>query len=760
MKKSTLSIFVALLVLVSSCAPRTQSPDSPAAPSPASEPAASPANATEIERKAFSARLSPNAQGSVFIKPAQDKEQDSPSPTLQQQDVRQPQGGKQAKARTGILGRDAPKSTQAPASLAKAQESGTLSFDKADIAEVAHQIFGDHLQLNYILDPTIKGTINLHLEGEFSREQLLQMVIRAFQEVNVDVTLKDGVYYIKPMNLPNRNLEVADPTTAAAKGSANPVIVVYRPRFIQAGQGLNLIKPFLTPGRAVFSDQATNTLIFVENPQNAKSSLELLKAIDINLLDEIGMEIVPLKSLSPVEAVKTMTTVMGQMGVFRGSNLKDNLVLLPLEHYRGVLIFAQDPAVMDIAKQWLTAIDVRGSEMGEQINVYYVENALARDITDVLGQIFGKEKKKSQNLKNKLVGEASKATSTTSSGIGGTGSLSSSSSALVAASTGAAPAEVIDTELTGPMTFITDDNNNSIVVRSNPRDYATIKKVIRKLDLAPKAVLIEVVVAEVRLTSNLQYGVEWFLRGKNMGQGSNRFTGVLSGSNSLGSFDPGSAVLGNMGNAALSGLTGFIGTDSIQGLISLLDKNTDVNILATPSVLALDNTLASITVGGREPTVTQQQQSTTTQSNLINSVQYEETGLVLRVVPHISASGTVRLEVEQKIKAVNDETLKNVNLNTPRFTEREIRTSLITEDGRSVVIGGLISAQKTRSVDGIPVLGQLPILGFFFAKNSKDIDKTELLVSITPHVIKPRNDPLQNELLQRIEALRRPARTP
>ena len=752
MKKSTFCILIALLVLVSSCAPRSQSTD------PA--PAQATANQTtrpggSQPRQVFTATLPPTASSSVFTKPEADLPAEAPQP---QSEPYQPLGGKPAKSKMGMISQGSPKPAGAAGAMAKAAESGTLSFDKAEISEVAHQIFGDHLQLNYILDPNIKGLINLHMEGEFTRDQLLQMVIRAFQEANVEVTFKDGIYYIKPMTGPNRNLDMADPTAKGGKDSATPVIVVYRPRFVQAQQGMNIIKSFLTPGRANFSDQTTNTLVFVDTPQNAKSVLELLKAIDINLLDEIGMEIVPLKTLTPAEAVKTMTTVMGQLGVFRGSTLKDNLVLVPLEHYRGVLIFAQDQAVMEIAKQWLTAIDVRGMEMGEQINVYQIENAMARDISDILGQIFGKEKKKAATLKNRLSSTTADISSSASAASGV--APPAQASPLVAASAASSPAEVIDTVLTGPLSIIPDENNNALVIRSNPRDYATVKKVIQKLDLTPRAVLIEVVVAEVRLTNSLQYGVEWFLRGRNMGQGTNRFTGMLSGSNSLGPFDVNSASLGNMASTVMTGgLTGYIGTDGIQGLVSLLDQNTDVNILSTPSLLALDNTLASITVGGREPTVTQQQQSTTAQpSNIVNSIQYQETGLVLRVIPHISSTGVVRLEVEQKIKDINDVLLKTVNLNTPRFTERQISTTLVAEDGRTVILGGLISASKTKSVDGIPILGQIPILGFFFAKNSKDVEKTELLISITPHIVKARHDPVQTELLQRLEGLRRKAK--
>lgn len=760
MRKRPLHLLLVLLVLLSSCVPPPKTPRTlPSESAPTAQEAAPDgsqgSNATTPGesgdgRKALSARLTPAK--SVFSKPPGETapEPETQSTAPQPSSLRPPLAPKQAKPRVGVLGQGGQTGKSPLGEAAAKSESGTLSFDKADIAEVTHQIFGDHLQLNYILDPAIKGVINLHMEGEFSREQLLQMVVKAFQEVNVEVTHKDGIYYIKPMTPINRNLELADPSALGAKHASNPMIVVYRPRFIQAQQGLNLIKSFLTPGRASFHDQGTNTIVFVENVQNARSVLELLKAMDINLLDEIGMEILPLKVLTPVEAVKTMTTVMGQLGVFRGTTFKDNLVMVPLDHYRGVLIFAQDQAVLEIAKQWLTAIDVRGSELGEQINIYQVENALARDISDILGQVFGKEKAKAQKtLKNKLVGATSSAPETSAS----TASTSLAATTLGASASGA---EVIDTELTGPLTLIADEINNSLIIRSNSRDYATVKRVIQKLDTMPRAVLIEVVIAEVRLKDSLQYGVEWFLKSQRMGQGTNRFNGLLSSSNSLGTFDFGSAALGSLGG--LSGLTAFLGTDSIQALISLLDKNTDVNVLATPSILALDNNLASITVGGREPTVTQQQQSTTTTANIINSVQYQETGLVLRVIPHISSSGVVRMEVEQKIKSVNDETLKNVNLNTPRFTEREIKTSLVTEDGKTVVLGGLISASKTRSVDGIPILGQLPVLGFFFAKNSKDVEKTELLVSITPHVVKPRHDAVQNELLQRLEHLRRNAK--
>jgi general secretion pathway protein D len=614
----------------------------------------------------------------------------------------------------------------------KEVRQGAINFDKADIREVSKQIFGEYLGVDYILDPNLRGTVSLYFEGEFTEEELIQITTHAFRASGADVVESGGLFIVRPLQRGNTDLEIADSTfIRGSDKDVQPYIVVYRPRFIKAQQAQSLAKFFLTPGRLITFEPMTNSLIFIENQDNARKIVELLKALDVNVFDEMGMEVVALKSLTPDEAVKSLETIMNRMAAFKNSSIMENMAFVPLQKFNGILILSQDNELLQTAKEWLTALDMQGLEVGQQIYVYHVENGLAKDIAEILQQIFDIGGKKSDKSKQIV-----QATSTPA----GQGAPEAPKAPV-----GAAGATALSTELTGDVAIIPDEKNNIIVIKANASDLSKVKKAVSALDILPRAVLIEVVIAEITLTDSLQYGVEWFLRGRSGDLGG---YGIGSGTDS--SFGQ------NFSGGLSDGLSFFLGTNDFQSFLQMVETEGKVNILSTPTLLALDNTEATITVGGREPTITRSStQTTDSDAPIVNDIQYEDTGIILDVTPHINSSGLVRLEISQQIIDINDTPLTGIDgLNTPRFTERNIKTSLVAEDGKTVVIGGIIETSNNNNRQGIPILGDIPLLGFFFSRTEIDVEKTELIVAITPHVVKRTKDPVTDEFIRRLNSIR------
>ena len=248
-----------------------------------------------------------------------------------------------------------------------------LNFEKADVAEVTNQIFGEYLKLSYVLDPKLQGRISMYLDGEYSKDELLRMVTRVYEANEISIVPRGGVYYLQPaQRSSSSSLPIATPQLLKGDGTgARPLIVMYRLRFMDAKQAINTIKFFLTPGRPVTSENTTNTLIFVENSDNARTIVEVLKALDVNVLQEVNMEIVPLTSISPQDAVQSMEALMGKLELFKESAIRANYAFIPLPNYGGVLCLAQSPELLKTIKYWLTALDVQGEQTGEQIHVYF-----------------------------------------------------------------------------------------------------------------------------------------------------------------------------------------------------------------------------------------------------------------------------------------------------------------------------------------------------------------------------------------------------
>jgi general secretion pathway protein D len=191
--------------------------------------------------------------------------------------------------------------------------------------------------------------------------------------------------------------------------------------------------------------------------------------------------------------------------------------------------------------------------------------------------------------------------------------------------------------------------------------------------------------------------------------------------------------------------------DDVLVMLRLLSAKTDVNILSTPTLYATDNKEATINVGGREPV--RVGQTTTSGGNVTENIQYEDTGIILTVTPHINAGGLVRMEVEQTIRRVASDTTEGIQ--SPRFDERKVNTSLLAQDGQTVVIGGIIQETNDTTESGVPYLKRLPILGALFSATRKEKDRVELIIAITPKIIKQYQDQeITQEFLYKLKDLK------
>ncbi|ABK19328.1 type II secretion system secretin GspD [Syntrophobacter fumaroxidans] len=672
-----------------------------------------------------------------------------------------------------------------------------FNFDKADLGEVTSQVFGDYLKLNYVLDPTLQGRISMYLEGEFNRTELLQMIIKAFEANNVSITPQKGLYYIQPLQRSaSSSLSLADTITLKPdKDGVRPVIVIYKLRYLDVKQALNTVKSFITPGRPLISDTMSNSLIFVESSDNAHSIVEVLRTMDMNILQEVSMEVVQLQSIAPQDAVQGMDALMGKLGLFKETNLKNNLAFIPLVNFRGVLVLAQTPELLKTARQWINALDTHGGEVGEQIYVYYVQNGLAKDIGDILLQVYGiaaperrPEKQVVQSTTGRRTfgsgssfggGSTSSGFGTSSSGssfgsssssrfrsassdssgqYGGTGSAfgqttGSGASAQRAArsAAGRAGGQSPPTSVSPEVMIIPDEVNNAIVVRANATDYAKIKKTIEALDILPRAVLIEVIIAEVALTKDFEYGLKWYFSHAEVGAGVGQ--GSLNGLGGVSDIALNLAGISSAGGMALAWVSN---AKDMAGVLSWLSSKTKVKILSTPTLLATDNKEAAIQVGGRTPVPSGSYTggTSTTLDTVFSTIEYEETGTILTVTPHINAGGLVRLEVEQTIRRVGANATVGVNNTAPTFTERNLKTTLLAQDGSTVVIGGIIDEIDRDTTTGAPMLVDVPIIGPLFGQKGKSRERTELLIAITPRVVERRGSDSLREFVGKMRDLR------
>ena len=288
--------------------------------------------------------------------------------------------------------------------------------------------------------------------------------------------------------------------------------------------------------------------------------------------------------------------------------------------------------------------------------------------------------------------------------------------------------------------------NNSLLIYSNQEHYRIIERTLEQIDRPQLQVAIDATIAEITLNDTLKYGVQFYLKSKDIGLKP----------------DVGS-ILNTATNVAISRLVpGFnflVGTQAEPRLIiDALHSVTDVKILSTPSVVVVDNQFASLLVGDQIPITTRTAQSVDVPTApVVNNIEYRNTGVILRVAPRINANGNVLLDIEQEISSVaNTATAETL---TPTVSQRKVRSSIAVHTGQTVLLAGLISERQEGGRKGIPLLHQIPGLGELFAQTSGTIQRTELIIFIRPQIIRHGFDAQKVAEELRAKLLRGPLRS-
>jgi general secretion pathway protein D len=622
-----------------------------------------------------------------------------------------------------------------------------LNLQNADLVE-AIKVLSETLGINYMIDPKVKGTVNVRASGRLTRGELIS-IMETLLLVNGATLVQEGkVFKILP-----------------AKEAASGALPVYRRGAIPEGtfaqvifldqtpakEMLNVLKPLISQTGSV-AEGAGNSLILVDYPANIDKILELIRLIDSRALGKSMVQIVKVNNASPPDIIGELETIFSAFGAL-GKKENFGVNFIPVDRMNSILVLASSKVLMDRATHWIRELDMKSDALAN-VHVYHVENYKAKNLADILKQMYGEAAGavgvKEAKTRTGLTGLRSRSTTTTgttggagSSMGGGLTSLGKTESTPEKSLPGSAKEQAVP--LTGGggteaakenIRIIPDEENNLLVVIAPPYEWRTIQNLLRRLDILPRQVLSDVLIAEISLTGQLKYGLEWFFKGNPTVTSTSTTDGTTSSTTSSLNF---SAFTGPAG-AAFTGGSGFtfVANDiynTLKGFINMLAEEGKVNILASPHIMAANNQEASIQIGDEVPILTSQSvplvsQTTSFQTNTIN---YRNTGILLTLRPQINARGLVTLEIAQEVSSAST-TTTGVS-GTPTISVRQAKTTLTTADNQTVVLGGLIREDLSRSRSGIPGLRDVPIVGGLFSSESKKKTRTELIVLITPHVV-------------------------
>ena len=595
----------------------------------------------------------------------------------------------------------------------------SLFLDNADIHQVI-RIIGEALGLNYIVDPSVAGTVNINTSGTLQRSDLLP-ILETILRINGATIVQTGNFYqIVPATAALRqSLSVQDGVAEPTLSDDQFVIQVVRMKFVAAEEISGLLTPYLSEGANIVVHASGNILLVSERRRNLQKLLEIIDVFDSNVFEGDRVRLFPIEHNLAADMVEDLETIFSGFALSQGGGA---IRFVAIERLNSILVFSGNSAVFPEVESWLARLDLPLTTAGIRNFVYKVQNTRATHIERVLAQLYGQEVQ-----------------------------LSSIYQAPAGASpTGQQPAE-IGTQAavpstafvpTGNIRIIADEINNSLVVQATPQEYAVIEETIRELDVLPRQVLIDAQIYEVLLDDSLSLGISATLQNR----------GTLQ--------NPQTTASMGVGGVGFAGQTfAFIGrARELVAFVSATENRSRVRTLSAPSVLVSDNQTALFQVGAEVPVPTSSAASAAQVDGstvFAQTIQFRPTGVILSVRPQINDSGNVTLEIDQEVSQATVNTTSA--LAAPVIGKAAISSTVVIRDGQTIALGGFIRESNESSHSRIPILGRIPGLGALFGSTSRSTSRTELIILITPHVIRSHDDTdlATDELKDKLQELKK-----
>jgi general secretion pathway protein D len=483
--------------------------------------------------------------------------------------------------------------------------------------------------------------------------------------------------------------------------------------------------------------------------------MDAVSTFDVDWMRGMSFGLFPIETNDPDAIAQELDTVFAndQEGPTKGL-----VRFVPNRRLKAILVISSRPEYLKKAEGWVRRLDMVGRATEKQVHVYHIQNRPAVELAQLLQRIYGAQEQ------GRVASLSRTTTATVSSGplpdavtaaqppfLPGAPGIPAAT-APAAPVTGPAPIPDVGQGTIAPLTptrpplaaaplddrsagisIVADESNNALVITASAQEYHRMRRILEQIDVQPNQVLLEATIAEVALTDQLAMGVRWFLQTGNF---QFRFTDL--GANTTPGTTTGTAVpvpIIPPVVPAFPGFSAFFNTPNAQVVINALATITDVNIVSSPTLMVLDNKRATLQVGDEVPIVTQSAVAVQVPgAPIVNSVNMRNTGIILNITPRISDGGRVLLDIEQEVSTAVLTTTSGIQ--SPTIQQRRVKTTVSVDDGNCIVLGGLIQDKSTNTRVQTPLIGDIPILGNLFKNKNDQIDRTELLIAITPRIVR------------------------
>jgi general secretion pathway protein D len=582
-----------------------------------------------------------------------------------------------------------------------------LNFDNAELKDVINTV-SSITNSNFILTPGVDARITIHSAKKIPISEVMN-VFESVLEVNGIALVKSGEFFKVVQGAAAKQ----KPTEVRKSNNIKDIPDVDRPvtqivpvKYVPVSEVTTVLTPLLSSVGSMIPNARNNLLIINDLSSSLIRILQVLNEIDVDAFKNSRLYFFKPKYSDVLTLTNELTEVLNALNLTR-----EGIALVPIERINSLVVFSGSPTLLQTVSGWIKKLDEEVMS-GQNVFVHPIQNVKAESIADILGSLYETDVK----VRKRATSQTSKTATTAKK----TKTPRTAARKRPSTNSGSSRVEIITFEPT-----------NSLIILAPPGIYREMVELIKKIDVYPREVLIEAIIAEVLVTSGTEHGVQWSV----LHDFGNDYTGLIqnkaaSPTDSIRTGEPDLTTV-----AAGGGLSYFLfKPGELVALISALASKTEVNILQSPRLLVRDQEEASIEVGKDIPTATSTTTSASINDALTQNIEYKTVGKKLKIKPSINDERTVVLDVEQEVSDVLEQAVVG-GFSYPSFSTRKTKTSVVVPDNQGIVIGGIIEEKETKSHEGIPILSSIPLLGNLFRHTTYATEKTELIIIIIPHVI-------------------------
>jgi len=563
----------------------------------------------------------------------------------------------------------------------------SIDFNNVDI-NVFIKFMSELTGTNFVVDQRVKGKVTIISPSKISLQEAYK-VFESVLEVHGYTTVKSGevVKIIPSPDARSKSIETKLREEAAAP--EDKIVTQLIPlRYADPVEIKRLFTPMVSKSSVILAYPPTNTLIITDVYSNIKRLLKILKEIDVTGIGQ-QISVIPLDYAEATKLVNLLSTVF-KPARKKGKGAEEPDITMVADERTNTIVLLASEIDSQRIKRLIAMVDKETPRGKGKIQVYYCKHATAEELAKVL-----------QELPTQQASGAPKG----------------------------APAPVV----AGKVRISADKATNSLIIMADKEDYLVLEDVIKKLDIPRSMVYIESLIMEVDMSTSLNIGIDWSVFGQTTIDGKQT---VVGGGFRTGFVQPSELLQGGLTVGLLTEPINIAGIDvsNITAIINAVKTDDDFRILSTPQILTTDNEEARITVGENRPYQTRS--TTDVSGGTFESFEYRDVGKILKITPHVTEDRLVRMQISLEVTAIDQKATLTTSSTLPVTLKRTVDTTVIVKDQQTVVIGGLIDDSTTTSENKVPVLGNIPLLGWLFKKKGDETVKTNLYVFLTPRVIK------------------------